>query len=701
MIVLLIAVCAIAVVPRVLQVAHWALDGAMNAATVVRFRHASQFFFGSLVMLVAAVQTQILVFEIVAGIGLGVCLIGLQKSFLALAATTTGGGASSAVRTGCVFAGAGVIAIVFGKSQHAAGFTLGGLLTFLVGLAALVTAGRKWALGWKEPFARRWLRLLIGGGAAIFGCDYVLFRFTAVRAVALWWGLVALSMALVYLGSQIHAVRYIAKVNPPTFWILRTVVGCLLFFGAVLYLSQAWASNVGIVFAGVLAGLLLVAARNTSADFGAVGLVSVMIFSFVPRDVPAPIAVQPYPDANVFVAIGDSYMSGEGAAQFFTGTSTKIAPRPSPLSSQFIAHENGCRRSPSAYPALLAGGNYGIGVDRAVFLACSGATAGPLRDGHLETEQPGENRIARQIRVYKDRYRTAPDRAETDRVKVKFVLVSIGGNDAGFGNLIEACLTPGDCSRIGERWVSNFPVVQQRVEAAYSAVAATFPGVPIYAIPYPNPISANRCAWSPFTANEHRFLHGFTDDLNATIERAAKSRNVTVITDVEGAFEREHLQICSRGEDRRVQKPSQIGVNFLAANPVGGTVDDQVNPLNWTHNSMHPNARGHEVLANTIAAWLHKDPTLRAAAPTPFNDMKQILQSAYHQDADAAMVTLDAEQAPKGSAWWVVQFARGTNGLSWLAVLGLVVGYWLVILEILRRRNTKPNLFDALKQVLV
>jgi hypothetical protein len=34
-------------------------------------------------------------------------------------------------------------------------------------------------------------------------------------------------------------------------------------------------------------------------------------------------------------------------------------------------------------------------------------------------------------------------------------LVSIGGNDACFGEVGRICVLPVDCSRIGERWLTN------------------------------------------------------------------------------------------------------------------------------------------------------------------------------------------------------------------------------------------------------
>ena len=53
-------------------------------------------------------------------------------------------------------------------------------------------------------------------------------------------------------------------------------------------------------------------------------------------------------------------------------------------------------------------------------------------------------------------------------------------------------------------------------------------------------------------------------------------------------------------------------MNFFAANPVAGVVEQSVNPRNWIHNSFHPNKQGHDALQATVASWIRANP-----APTP------------------------------------------------------------------------------------
>ncbi len=133
-----------------------------------------------------------------------------------------------------------------------------------------------------------------------------------------------------------------------------------------------------------------------------------------------PAYADPWPDSSFKIAaLGDSYISGEGARQFFAGTDDPGS--------------NSCRRAPTAYPYLVA-------VDQEAsleFIACSGATTEDVlsrgQHAHSDPAIPGgEEQIKLLERVA----------AETD-----VVLISIGGNDAGFGGIGQGCTLGGDCRR--------------------------------------------------------------------------------------------------------------------------------------------------------------------------------------------------------------------------------------------------------------
>lgn len=116
------------------------------------------------------------------------------------------------------------------------------------------------------------------------------------------------------------------------------------------------------------------------------------------------------PASSEYVALGDSYASGEGLQ---SSASTYISP----------SNTDGCHRSAKAYPALVAASlnvnpaqfeTYGSGG----FVACSGATSKDLLKG-----ENGE-----------------PSQLSALSSETKWVTVTDGGDDLHFSNVLIACL---------------------------------------------------------------------------------------------------------------------------------------------------------------------------------------------------------------------------------------------------------------------
>jgi hypothetical protein len=131
------------------------------------------------------------------------------------------------------------------------------------------------------------------------------------------------------------------------------------------------------------------------------------------------------PPAPRVVALGDSYISGEGARAFFAGTDDR---------------RNKCRRAPTAYPYVVA---QRLGW-RLTFVACSGARTEDILTKPQYANFPENVYGAKpQAQVLKD----------TKDANV--VLLSIGGNDAAFGEIGQGCARPDrpDCRNSAERWV--------------------------------------------------------------------------------------------------------------------------------------------------------------------------------------------------------------------------------------------------------
>ena len=127
-----------------------------------------------------------------------------------------------------------------------------------------------------------------------------------------------------------------------------------------------------------------------------------------------------------YVALGDSYSSGVGTRSYIDdGTS--------------------CQRSTLAYPSLLAA-QRGYALN---FRACSGATVGDVTGSQLSALNSGTS----------------------------FVTISVGGNDAGFADVLTECALPGWASDCNGAIDGARPTSTTRCPAAWSGLYASIRGL--------------------------------------------------------------------------------------------------------------------------------------------------------------------------------------------------------------------------------
>ena len=126
---------------------------------------------------------------------------------------------------------------------------------------------------------------------------------------------------------------------------------------AVVAVAVAHTAWVLLIFAALLA-IIIALASSTHADV-AIAMVLVALLGVTPHQQSLPDLLTrqapPSQTLNTLVAIGDSYMSGEGASIYYDGTDD--------------GGGNQCRRAPTAWAALASEN----GFDALEFLACSGA----------------------------------------------------------------------------------------------------------------------------------------------------------------------------------------------------------------------------------------------------------------------------------------------------------------------------------------
>jgi lysophospholipase L1-like esterase len=279
------------------------------------------------------------------------------------------------------------------------------------------------------------------------------------------------------------------------------------------------------------------------------------------------------------IGLGDSFISGEGAENFLPGTNTLGDDR------------NECRRSPDAYTFLLAE-RFGTG---AALLACSGAeTEDVLTIAQMPDSPPDIAGSTPQIEAL-----TALEPHAGD-----VVLLSIGGNDVGFSDIVKACLLPSPCDDRSSIWLPRVDDVYPILVDTYRKVRAAAAGAVVIVVPYPNFVPPESCGLG-LSQREHDFVQTFISTLDNTIVRAAAAAGVYVFDGSQSVFAANRL--CD-------PKPA---ANHLQLRPPDGPQFSRFNPGKWAHGPMHPNERGHALLAAALQPLVEQALAPGAANPTP------------------------------------------------------------------------------------
>jgi len=298
-----------------------------------------------------------------------------------------------------------------------------------------------------------------------------------------------------------------------------------------------------------------------------------------------------------YVALGDSYSSGEGILDYYPETDTR---------------DNQCHRSDIAYPHHLDA--YLAPLELSVFAACSGARSVDF----VSARRYGEPRQLEWV---------TPD--------ADLITLTGGGNDVGFEPILMRCLASYSCNEIfrdedGEDvlantineafdgWASLLGLVRER--SANNAV--------VYLLAYPrifNP-EENGCLSTPnlpigylpgnivvpppredfgLTTAEVTWMNERIEQTNAVLHAAARRAGVHFVYETQDAFAGH--EVCADTE----------WVNGVVLNEL---VLDRVKPVS----SFHPNARGHLELAKVLRdldPLSRTNPAPDPSVPDPGGDM--------------------------------------------------------------------------------
>ncbi|MGW1140278.1 SGNH/GDSL hydrolase family protein [Streptomyces zhihengii] len=181
-----------------------------------------------------------------------------------------------------------------------------------------------------------------------------------------------------------------------------------------------------------------------------------------------------------YVAVGDSYSSGVGAGSYDSASGD-------------------CKRSTRAYPKLWAAAN---APSSFAFTACSGA-----RTNDVTANQLG------------------PLSSATD-----LVTVTIGGNDAGFADVMTSCVLNSEStclSRVAQAKAYVDSTLPARLDSVYNAIRAKAPSARVVVLGYPRFYQLNGSCIAGLSEGERAAINGASDHLNAAVAKRAANHGFT------------------------------------------------------------------------------------------------------------------------------------------------------------------------------
>ena len=197
--------------------------------------------------------------------------------------------------------------------------------------------------------------------------------------------------------------------------------------------------------------------------------------------------------APSYVALGDSYASGDGTGVYYNTS---------------------CYTSPDSYPPLVAA-KQGYAL---TFAACSGATSSSVISSQLGSLS----------------------------ASTSLVTIQVGGNDAGFSSVMESCalyyFTCQSSINKADSYIENS--LPAALNTTYNDVRTDAPNAKVLAVGYPHLFTAsgNTCGFNLLTSSHEKSLNQTADLLDSVIAGEAASHGFGFI-DARTAFASHEL--CS------------------------------------------------------------------------------------------------------------------------------------------------------------
>ena len=304
-------------------------------------------------------------------------------------------------------------------------------------------------------------------------------------------------------------------------------------------------------------------------------------------------------DSSVdYIALGDSFASGEGAFVYKPGTDTT---------------ESKCHLSTISYPFLLAAH---LSMTTYDSVACSGAVVDDVWNREPQSYQgqidnvATEDRSDSEIELITGSFNPGYLNQSTfiHEYKPKNVSVSMGGNDIGFDDILKTCVMPGTCyDSIEDRIELATEIDRQipRLKKAYNNLSTSgHTNTKLYVIGYPQIAKpSGRCDINVLlNQDELVFAQHLISYLNDAVEIAARQAGVYFV-DVEDAFYRHRLCEYTAVPAMHGVTAGNDQIEFLQG-PVG-------------QESYHPTAFGNRLLRDAV---LERTNNFTMSMPEPVID---------------------------------------------------------------------------------
>lgn len=309
-----------------------------------------------------------------------------------------------------------------------------------------------------------------------------------------------------------------------------------------------------------------------------------------------------------YLALGDSYISGQGEFQYKDGTDTD---------------QNTCHLSPLSYPFTLGTDLY----NQYNSIACSGAKTKDITGGNIpnyNSDPGGAQSLGKSGPTYDSEIYSNYEpgyRVQLEFIKryqPRAVTLSIGGNDIGFSDIVKKCVMEStiakDCYNSYDARMSLVKQIQNSftdLQQTYRAILDADPGVQLYIVGYPQVVTQPPnplLGCSPnvhLTPDDISFAQNVISYLDWTIQQAANSEGARYV-DVENALAGHRL--CETGS-------SNVAMNGVTAGNDSGLLSLKV----IGSESFHPNVLGHQLLAQAI---LQQTNNMKQAMPTANTSIK-------------------------------------------------------------------------------